>query len=316
MVLTDDDLRLRRLGISATDATTIAGVSPYGRTVHDVYLDKMGLAEPHEQTAAMSMGHRLEPVALAVLAEERDLIVTPGHTEQSPDLPWVIASPDGNVLERADGPRVAVAEAKAVGFRMAQRWGENGDPDAIPDEVRVQVQWQMIATKTRCAHVVALIGTEARFYDVEHDEELAAALLDLCEKFYRKHVVGKLAPEIDGSESSARMVRSMFRKATAGIVAAPPEAEALVREYLAAQQNETTASERFEAVKAQLCALIGEHEGLQGGEWLATWKSRAGSTDWKALALKLGATKELEKQYKRDGSRVLLVKTNRKQEAA
>lgn len=306
---------MRAAGLSATDMTVIAGVTPYGRTVHDVYLSKLGLEEEREQTSAMSLGHRLEPVALALLSDERSLTITPGTTEQHPIMTWAVATPDGNVLDAPDGQRIAVAEAKAVGLRMASRWGENGDDETIPDEVRVQVAWQMIVTRVKRAHVVALIGTEARFYDVEHDDDLATALLEMGDTFWRKHVLTKVAPPIDGSESAAAMVRQLFRRASAPLIDAPAEAEQLVHDYLAAKEALDAAETRKRAAQAKLEAMIGEHEGLRGADWIATWKERAGSPDYKALAEKLGATKALIEQYRREGSRVLNVKTTKREAA-
>jgi putative phage-type endonuclease len=315
MSLTQQQLDLRRRGLTATDMTVLAGVTPYGRTVHDVYLSKLGLEEPFEATAAMNMGHRLEPVALAALAEERGLTLTPGTTEASPLIPWAIATPDANVLSAPGRIRVAVAEAKAVGLRMAARWGESGDPDGIPDEVRVQVQWQMTVTRTPRAHVVALLGTEARFFEIEGDEELAGALLELGEGFWKRHILAKAPPPLDGSEGAARMVRGLFRRARGGMVPAGPEAEERVRAYLAAKDALEQAERAKSQAQAQLCALIGEHEGIEGEAWTATWKERAGSPDWKALAEKLGATKALADEYRREGARVLNVRIKKEKAA-
>jgi len=307
-MLTEEDLALRRQGITATDATIIAGVSPYGRTVHDVYLDKLGMSEPFEQSGAMAMGHRLEPVALAALAEERGLTITPGQTERHNILTWAIATPDGNVLDAPGGKREAVAEAKAVGFRMSHRWGESGDPDAIPDDVRVQVTWQMTVARVKRAHVVALLGTEARFYEIDHDEELSTALLEMCDRFRTRHVLAQVPPKVDGSEASARMVRGLFKRATHGIVRAPAEAEALVAEHMSALAAEHAAKKRLDTVKAQLCALIGDSEGIESDAWTATWKAREGSPKWKEIATALGATAQIIEQYRGEGPRVLNVR--------
>lgn len=308
-MLTAEDFALRRTGLTATDITVLAGVTPYGRTPHDVYLDKTGEIAPRAPSAAQSLGHRLEPVALAILAEERELVVLRGKSEAHPMMPWVISTPDGDVLTKpTGGVRCAVAEAKAVGLHMASRWGESGDPDGVPDEVLVQVTWQCIQRRVSLAHVVALIGTDARFYDIEKNEDLAAGLLELGEGWWRRHVLGKRAPDVDGSEGAARMVRGLFRKATKGIVPAPAEAAGLVDRYLETKAARESAEREEDAAKARLCALIGEAEGIDGETYLATWRERAGSPDWKALAEKLGATPQLAKEYRRDGTRVLNVK--------
>jgi putative phage-type endonuclease len=308
-MLSEEDLALRRQGISATDAVIIAGVSPYGRTVHDVYLDKLGLAEPFVQSDEMAMGHRLEPVALAALAEARGLTIVRGKTEQHRIMTWVVASPDGNVLDKPGGDREAVAEAKAVGFRMAHRWGESGDPDAIPDDVRVQVTWQMTAARVKRAHVVALLGTEARFYEIEHDDDLSTALLEMCDRFRTRHVLAKVPPPIDGSAASARMVRCLFRRSTHGIIRAPVEAEAIAAAYMASQAAAHAATNALDAAKARLCAIIGDAEGIESDDWVAMWKARKGSPKWKEIATALGATPALVEQYRGEGQRVLAVRT-------
>lgn len=311
-MLTNEQIETRRSGLAATDMTILAGVSPYGRTPHDVYLDKVGEPEPREQSFAMSLGHRLEPVALAILAEAKGLTLTPGTTERHPIYSWVLATPDANVLDT--GTRVGVAEAKAVGLHMAHRWGT--DDDAIPDEVRVQTAWQMITTRTKIAHVVALIGTDARFYEIEHDEDLASALLEMGDIFWTKHVLDKTPPEFDGSEGSARMVRSLFKRSTAGLITAPVDAEKWAREYISAKREEDQASERRATAQAHLCAAIAEHEGMTGENWIATWKERAsGGVDWKGMAEKLGATPDLTKRYTRPGGRVFLLKTKKEKAA-
>ena len=308
MSLTAEDFALRRTGLTATDMAVLSGTSPYGRTPHDVYLDKLGLTEPTPQTTAMSVGHRLEPVALAMLAEERGFTIAPGKTERNPIMTLVIASPDGFVLDGPKGPCVAVAEAKAVGLHMARRWGESMDPNAIPDEVLVQVTWQCIAKRVSVAHVVALLGTEVRFYDVPKSDELAGALLETADGWWRRHVVRQIPPAVDGSDGSARMVQTMFRKAKRGVVPAPAEADGIVREYLAAKAALSESEAAARAAKTRLQALIGDAEGLESSEWIATWRERPGSPDWKQLAEKLGATPALVEEYRRAGPRVLSVR--------
>lgn len=310
------DHELRRKGITATDITAIVGVSPYGRTAHDVYLSKVAIEETHE-TRAMGLGLKLEAIALSILAEERGLSIEQGGTHQHPIMPWVVASPDGLVPD--SGAREsrwrAVCEAKVVGYHMAKRWGEDGDPEAVPDDVRVQVQWQMLACRVKVGYVVALLGTEARTFELAHDDDLAGALLEAGDTFWRGNVVAREPPDIDSTEGAARMVRGLFRRATAGIIEAPAEAEELVQFYQAAKAQLAAAERVKDQAQAKLCALIGDNEGLDGGAWLATWKEREGSPDWKAIAESLGAGKDLVEKYRRAGTRVLLVK-ERKARAA
>ena len=315
-MLTTEQLAMRRTGLSATDMTVLTGTSPYaGRTPHDVYLAKVTDTPPSEQTRAMALGNLIEPVALKLLADERRLVIRPGETERHPILSWVVATPDGSVL--ADDERVAVAEAKAVGFRMVERWGDDGDPEGVPDEVRVQVAWQMIAARVRRAHVVAILGTDVRFYDVDHDEDLACALLEMGEQFWTRHVVARRPPDVDGTEGAARMIRGLFRRARTGIVPAPPGSEALIAEYSRAAAALKVAEAARDEAKTRLCAAIGDAEGIETEDAIATWKERAGAPKYKELAKALGASEALIEQYRGDPTRVLDVRSKRrKREAA
>jgi predicted phage-related endonuclease len=165
----------------------------------------------------------------------------------------------------------------------------------------------MTTTATPLGHVVALIGTDVRFYDVEHDPDLEAALLEVGDRFYRRHILARVPPPVDGSEGSARMIRQLFARSKVGVVQAPAEAAQLVEQYIEAAARAKEAEKAKDAAQARLCALIGDAQGIESAEFLATWKEREGSPDYKALAEKLGATPDLVEQYRRDPYRALRV---------
>lgn len=273
-MLTPEQLAMRKTMLTATDLVKLAGVHPLGRGAHDVYTDKVG--DAHEEVAsetAATIGNRLEPIALGMLAEKIGRVITRGVTERHPILTWLGATPDGNVLAEPGGSRIAVAEAKAVGFRLAHHWTDADD--GLPEYVQIQVQAQMIVTRTRAAHVVAIVGTELRTYEVEHDDDLAGALLTLGERFWTRHVLARVAPTPDGSESARKMLLAAWPRHRAELLPADAYAEDWASEYLAAKAAEEEARSRKERAQQLLCARIADAEGIAGKGWKATWKATA-----------------------------------------
>src|SRR5579872_6983522 len=269
-MLSAADKALRRTGITSSDSYVIADVSPFAdKTIHDVWLSKMGYDPPPisaEKARTFRLGHLVEQSALQLLAEERGLIIAPGSTEKHPFLPWVISSPDGNVFMNkvAEGcygntghetnQRIAVAEAKNVGAHMIDRWGTSSNP-TIPDEVVVQCTWHCIMTRTRIAYVVAVLSGDYRTYVLEQDQDLAGELLQLCEGFYTNYVVPKVQPVNDGSGGAARMIKALFKRNRFEMLPATPTAEALAKEFSEARRIEKEAKARKEAAQTKMCGL-------------------------------------------------------------
>jgi putative phage-type endonuclease len=305
MPLTPEQLALRKTKITATDATAIAGVNPW-RTALDVYVDKVADTPPSPSSRAARVGDRAEGLIMDLLAEERGLVLAPATTEVHPILPWAAATPDRNVLDAPEGRRVALAEAKCVGFRQASKWGDSGEVDDVPEYVLVQVQWQMLCTRQRLAYVAALLGTDLRVYEVEHNEDLAAAVLEACDGFRRHHLEARVPPPPGGGVAGEALSR-LFPRSRGGMVAATSVEEQIAVRYFAARRSREAAEHEEEAAKAELMAAIGERDGIEGDGWRATWRSTAsGGVDWEALATALSPEPAFVEQFKRPGVRRFL----------
>jgi len=164
--------------------------------------------------------------------------------------------------------RVALAEAKVVGLRTASRWTE----ESPPDYVIVQCAWQMAVTSMPLVYVPALLGTELRIYEVERDQHLEGALFELCERFWRRHVLARVPPSPDGSEAARKMLAAVWPKHNAGIVSAPAAAEELAEAFHRARVAEAAAKAEKELAQQKLTQLIGAHEGIESPNFRATWK--------------------------------------------
>lgn len=307
-MLTAEQLEIRKTRVTATDATAIVGVNPW-KTAHDVWAAKVR-GDTIEPSMRMRIGDRAEAMVMELLAEERKLTLATATTQIDRVHTWLCATPDRLVMDVSpvkDAQVRGVAEAKVVGMRVAHHWGEEGDE--VPDYVRVQVQVQLTVTRTRIGYVAALLGTELRIFEVEHEPDLEAAILEECEKFHRFYLVPRVPPPPDASEASKRALEAAWPRNRLGMLAATPDLATVAQRYLDAAAQAKAAEEQMSLAGNLLRAHIGEHEGIEGFGFKATWKASAGGgVDWKGVAEKLGAPAELVEQFKRPGSRRLLVK--------
>lgn len=275
MPLTEDQLALRRTGITATDAVVLSGLHPFrGASPHTIYCEKVGLPIPRLTGDQLEMGHELEPVILRRLAMKRGLTLVPGTTMRRAnpasgrlaDQSHHLATPDAvHFPHGQDHDAEAVAEAKAVGRRWMDAWGE--DDGDIPDHVLAQVHWQMHVLDLPIAYVGALLGTEVRTYRVRRDDELIGSLVEVADRFWTDHVLAKRPPPIDGSPGAEQMLRALFPRHKGPMLRAGDEVETRARAYFDFKREVESAQERFDGAKQALIAACGEAEGITGDGW-------------------------------------------------
>ena len=298
MSLTPEQLAFRMTGLSASDIGAVAGLSPYA-TPLDVWLVKRGLATVPEN-AAMRMGHVLEPVVADLyshdLAEGESIALASdvwpesvNGTVRHATIPWVLASPDRVVMR--DGVPVRLIEIKTVSARMAHKWGDAADD--VPAGYRAQVEWQMLATGVETVDLVPWIsgwgGPEVRTYRFTAGPHLQAMLLAIGRKFWQCVVEGR-EPPVDGSESWKNYLAAKYPKNRGDLVPSAPEHETLASEILSLSSESKRIESRMEILENQMREAIGEHDGIEGDGWRATWKApAAGTPAWKAIAAALGA---------------------------
>ena len=155
------------------------------------------------------MGHLLEPIARQMLAKRLRLEIRPNTASLCHNLfAFCAATPDGVVIDR--GEIVALAECKAPSKHMWHHWGEDGDPDGIPDYVVYQANAQCAIWHQPICHVSALLGNEVRTYAHHYDVELAVETFGLCSDWWMYHVEQRVAPPVDGSSGASRMLKAML----------------------------------------------------------------------------------------------------------
>jgi putative phage-type endonuclease len=289
-MLTADQLAQRRLGITATDMTKIAGVSPYGGA-QDVLDSKRGVSAPFVVTDRVKWGNLLEPVVRDDYAERFGFHVEVPGTIVDQDLAWAMATPDGIAYR----PRVRNPD-RGLEIKMHTRWlsddyGEPGTDDVARHEI-VQCQWNMKVCNLPIWDLVVFMDGQPIDYQVNRDDELIGLLTDLGAKFYRDQMVAGIDLEPDGSQSYTDHLDRIMPKDSAPEYIEATEtdiANAIALKMVRANRADLMIEE--EELVQRLKMAIGDNAGITIPDLAdpdktrrITWKkSKAGSrTDWRS----------------------------------
>lgn len=302
----DEWLEARRKGIGGSDAAAILGLDPW-RTPLAVYLDKRGEL-PDDDSEAAEWGRRLEAFVAdgavdrinhdraaaglpPVKARRRHAIL------QHPDHPFMLASLDREIVGHERGP--GVMEVKTTGYWAARQWDHGSDPD-LPEQWHVQHQHYLAVTgRTHGWLAVLVAGQRLLVEQVERDDELIGALVEVEAAFWRRVQAGEPPP---ASARDDDVTKTAYARATPGrSVVLPAEARDLIEQRQAARAAESAAADRRKEAEARLRQLIGDAEVafLPGDDRPCFTYKRFAPEKFNAKAFK-AANPNLYEQFKRE----------------
>lgn len=250
---TDEWLAERKLHIGASEAAAACGLSPWRQPL-DVYLEKRGLAEPREETAAMRLGKRLEPV----IAEEYSLrtgleIVRGIPMLWRTDTPHIAAS-----LDALTEPDFSPLELKSSSYRRSHEFGDEGT-DQIPDDYLVQVQQQMYVVGAEQAELAVLLdGRTLRLYTIRRHEHLIARMIELETELWQRIVTGDPPAPDFTHPKTPDLIRSLYGVAEGKAIDLPDEAVAAWADYQRLGEEEKRIEAERDALKAKVLYAIGD----------------------------------------------------------
>ena len=271
-------LKYRTKGIGGSDVSIIAGINPF-KSVHQLWLEKTGQAEPEEEGSEYThFGTLLEPIVRKEFMERTGIKVRQKHMLlQSEEHPFMFADLDGVINE--DG-QLCIFEAKTASAYKQEVWEEE-----VPAPYILQVQHYMAVTGAKKTYIAALVGGNHFFYHVvERDEEMIAKIIVMEKYFWQHHVMGGVEPVPDGSEATTRYFNERFRNSNGETIELPDEVLQVCEEYdnLTRQIRELETAKN--AAANQLKSYLGEAEAGTVGDWKITWKSVSkNSVDTKRL---------------------------------
>jgi len=263
---------LRKGGITATDATVIAGLSPY-KTPYQLWAEKLGKVEPSKAGAAAQRGIILEDAVATFYELEtgRKLKRSNGIVRWK-GAPWVMASLD----------RTVVGEPGLVEIKTSAspRWSMY----PVPPEVNAQVQWQMMIMEAPWCDVAVLLGglvfrIERVKADIKFQAELHAKATD-----FRRMLEEGTPPPLSGADSQAlALVTPQESEEWAQADAGMERVAALYSERL---YELKVLEQEVDNLAVNIKEAVGAKQGIVGQGWQATWRQNKASvkTDWRAVA--------------------------------
>lgn len=193
--------------MSASKVAAVLGLSPY-ESRFSLWHRMAGLVPGQPEDDQMRRGHYLEPAVCNWFADQHPAwAVTRTGTWVHADRNDWAASPDRLVL--TDTSERRLLEAKTEG--SDERWGPSLSDD-IPVYHRAQVQWQMLVTGARVAHVAVLTShLSFREYVVPFDPDDAARIVTAVDEFMDSLPTGRRPrrPSIDGHSATYQVVREL-----------------------------------------------------------------------------------------------------------
>jgi len=277
----------RRTYLGASEAPAILGLSTWA-TEFDVWARKTQPQEESEGDNATKRGHILEGAVFEWGCKEVGASSQKrGGDFNSPPLqgprPWAAFHPDGWLGNADKG--TCVVEVKTA------RDGNGWEDDGIPAVYAAQVRYQLACCPDyiKGAYVFAYITFKDEFLwrYVERDPAQEEAMLDFCDAWWTKHVIGNVPPALDGSVGADSYLLNKHPKQTAPLEEADDEEARTVRELMAIRDE----IKGYKAQEKRLTQLLKEHIGDREGVYVdgigkATWKWQKGRVgfDTKSMA--------------------------------
>lgn len=196
----------RRLGIAATDAAPISGLSPF-KSAADVWVEKKypELMPPDEPVPELYWGTKHEPMIVDEYAKITGQELKPIGLVRNKKIQWIMCQPDRQVGNKPKG-----LEAKTAGGYNTHEWGPAGT-DLVPMYHMIQVQHSMMCTGWREWDLAVLIGgNDFRIYHLWWNHELIKELFEIEREFYTDFVAGKKTPPLDWGKNVANFANAKW----------------------------------------------------------------------------------------------------------
>lgn len=289
--MTEPAQSLTLTGIGASQAAAAVGLDPWTAPI-TLYERLTGIElDDREETAALRWGKLLEqPIRKAYVETTGRVVHVPPESLFHPEHPWRRATPDGIVLGEDPARRERRwdwgVEIKTAFQFAAHQWGEAGTDD-VPIQYWIQCAWSMHVTDLDRWDLAALIGgRDFRIYTLRRDREFEDQLVDGVTSFWEDHVLRLVPPPIDHTKAFRSYLERRFPGTSPYYLPATTESERLALDII--ERRERLAQIKRDDARDcnALCAIIGEHAGLETSLGRVHWKPQRPRviTDWKAVA--------------------------------
>lgn len=184
-------LAWRKTGVTATDMAVVLNGRHYGRSIHDLWEEKVGIRAPEPISpalqAAFERGHRDEPVIRSLAMMEQDAVFEP-CCAQAAKVPFLRGSLDG-LGERKIGGFPLILECKSLSQNSLDRIRGNKLGDAQLRGYEMQVKYLMALTQVKVAYIYLCTSQDGKLVDgtsvaITLEPQEAARIIEAAVRFY------------------------------------------------------------------------------------------------------------------------------------
>lgn len=192
--------------IGGSDASCIAGMNPY-KSAYSLWAEKAGLIEPEDISGkeAVRLGNYLEDYVAKRFEEET------GKKVRRENATWIN---DAYPFAHGNFDRLLVGENAGLEIKTTSALNlKKFKGGEYPDTYYSQcVHYLMVSGMERWYLAVLIGNQEVKIFTIERDEEEIRNLAAMERDFWQK-VLGGTPPEIDGSESTGRVLNQLHPEA-------------------------------------------------------------------------------------------------------
>lgn len=256
----------RRNAIGGSDAAAIIGLNDYA-SPFSVWLDKLGKAQPVEETEAMRLGHDLEEYVARRFCEATGKKVRRRNAIIYNDrYPFAHANIDREVIGES-----AILECKTTSKLNLHKFSE-GD---YPSNYYVQVMHYMAVTGAQKAYIAVLVLQEGFYwFEVNRDEKEIEALMNAERQFW-EYVTRQEEPPVISADADALYQAHPTSDGTS--IDLFGRAGQMSR-YLQIKEQIKALETEADTISTTIKQELGDHESGSDGGYTATWKSQVQTT--------------------------------------
>lgn len=259
--------KLRMQGIGGSDVAVIMGYNPWKKP-YALYCEKVGLVSPEDlsENEAVEWGTKLEPIVAQKFSEVTGKKLKRWGTVCNPDAPWQMANFDRLIVGEDCGLECKTANA----FKKEEWEGDN-----VPDAYYCQCQWYMALSGFSSWWIACLVGGNHFEYKlIPRNDAFIQDMLEKVTVFWENHVLAKVPPDVDGSESSTEALKKAYPSSNGVEIALPSQANDLFARLDELDKTLALVKEQQEQAKNQLKLMLGDNEIGVIGDRKVTWKTQ------------------------------------------
>lgn len=264
----DEWLNLRSQYIGGSDAAAVVGLNTYS-SPYTLWAQKTGRLPNFQGNLATEVGTYLESfVADKFEAETGKKVRRCNLSFLNSQYPWAIGNIDREIVGEDAGLEIKTTDSLNMGkFK-------NGE---YPANYYVQCVHYMALTGKKRWYLAVLIGNkDFKWFTIERDEAEIAALMN-AEKEFWQHVKEDKPPEIDGTESTSKTIKTIYADSNNEMIDLylhKSEIEQYVDLGKKIKELETMRDEAANRIKV----FMGDSSGGECDNYRVSWKSRTRST--------------------------------------